>query len=152
MAASHRYFHWVFVVPLWQLRMAGCPDSQAGSILFPEILGHQLVTFSNSPFRIYLTSFSHNCCVPVMHSMFHNTHGGPTSLIEPGLLGSHVSGKSCPVPSWGSDGHSSFLETGRLPGAVTRSLGALRPCYVGPPSPGLYLELCRATPPHYLCG
>lgn len=32
-AASHIYFHWVFVVLPWQLGMVYCPDSQTGSIL-----------------------------------------------------------------------------------------------------------------------
>lgn len=35
MAASPIYLHWVFGVPLWQLGMAYCPDSQTGSILSP---------------------------------------------------------------------------------------------------------------------
>lgn len=81
-----------------------------------------------------------------MYSIFHNVHGGPACLIEPGMLCGHFSRKFYPAPSWGSHWHAASVGTGRLLGAGTASLGVLRPLDVCPPSLGLHLELCRASP------
>lgn len=50
----------------------------------------------------------------MMPSIFHHTHGGPTSLIEPGVLCSHFSGEFSPAHFQGSNGHASSLGMGRL--------------------------------------
>lgn len=90
----------------------GSPGSSEAPSCPSVVLGACLVTFSNTPFWIFLPNLSLQC---ILYSII-SIHGGPIFLIERGA-----------APSWTSNGHTYTMGTGRLHEAGTGLLGTLRP-------------------------